>query len=366
MRAAAYILSVKFMKELFCKRKLFIPILLAVCSIPLAVIYSGACAEGIRKGIGFCTEVLVPSLCVFMGLTAYLIKSGAAGAIAKPFGPLMRMMGLPREAAAAVVPAMIGGYPIGAGCVAMLYRQGQLSDSEARKCAYIAVAAGPGFLVNYVGRALLGSTAAGNLLLASHLIAVLLTGALVGATVRCSPPPRRGKIAADSGDALVEAVRSAADATFVMCATVVLFSAVIEVVGNAVDGGTADVLCAFLEVTAGCSRMSGKAPLYVTAFFVGFGGVAVHCQIFAALGEVRVRCPLFFLFRAAQGIFAAAAAYILLMITPMQTAVFSSSDVPLAAGRSATYAGSGALILAALCFIGTISSKLRRLKVCAE
>ena len=334
--------------------------------MPFAVIYSDACAEGIRSGIAFCTGVLVPSLFLFMVLTAYLIKSGASSMIAKPFGWLGKLMGLPKEATAAVLLSMIGGYPIGAGCVALLRGQGQLSDSEAQKTACIAVAAGPGFLINYVGNALLHSVSAGNILLLAQIAAVILTGIVVGRTVKCSPPAHRKRLAAGGAGAFVASVKSAADATFNMCAMVVLFSAVIEVIATVADSGTADILSAFLEITTGCNRLSARMPLYLTAFFVGFGGISVHCQIFACLGDVPLNKALFFLFRIIEGIFAMGTAYIFLMITPMQETVFSSSDVPLSAARSATYAGSGALILAALCFIGSVSSKLRRLKVCAE
>lgn len=366
MRSAAYILSVKLMNIVFRNKKAVLLTLIAGAGIPCALIFSEACAAGIRGGIALCSGILVPSLFVFMVLTAYLIKSGGADVIARPFGWLARMMRLPDEAAAAILLSMIGGYPIGAGCVALLYEQGQLSSSEAQKTACIAVAAGPGFVVSFVGRGLLNNMTAGNILLLAQIAAVVLTGVIAGRMIPCSPPPRRRRLTAGGSGALVAAVRSAADATFAMCAMVVLFSAVIEVVSTAAGSRTADALCAVLEITAGCSRLSARVPLYVTAFFIGFGGLSVHFQIFAALGELRVKLLPFFLCRIAQGIIAMAAAYIFLMITPMQSAVFSSSDVPVNAARSATYAGSGALILAALCFVGSISSKLRRMKVCAE
>ena len=161
-------------------------------------------------------------------------------------------------------------------------------------------------------------------------------------------------------------VRTLLAAVMVQSTAGAAFSAVIEVVAAVADSRTADIISAFLEITTGCDRLCGKAPLYVTAFFIGFGGLSAHCQIFSALGKVRVNPGYFFLFRAVEGIIAMGSAYILLMITPMQTAVFSSSDAPMTAARPATYAGSGALILAALCFVGSVSGKLRRMKVCAE
>lgn len=366
MSGRAYILTVKKMKGLLQKKKVILSLCLTLAGAFIAIRFNDVCARGIGNGIRFCTDVLVPSLFLFMVLTAYCIKSGAAAALCRPFGWLGRMMGLPREAATAVLTAMIGGYPIGAGCAAMLYEQGQLSASEAAKTACVAVAAGPGFIINFVGRAVLQNRQAADILLIAQITAVLLTGCAIGRLVPCSPPPARRRIGSSGGGALTEAVRAAADATFTMCATVVLFSAVIEVLTAVADPRAADIAAAFLEITAGCSRLSARVPLTVTAFFIGFGGIAVHCQILASVRELPVNRPLFFLTRVAQGIICAGATYILLIITPMESAVFSSAAPPLSAGRSATYAGSGALILAALCFIGSVSSRMRRLKQCAE
>ena len=365
MCPAAYILSVMIMKSFFHSKSL-LPLLLSLVGIPAVIRYNSECAKGIEKGIAFCTGVLIPSLFLFMVLTAYLIKSGAALLLAKPFGRLSRIMGLPREASTAILMAMIGGYPIGACCTALLYEEGQLSASEAAKTACIAVAAGPGFLLSYIGRTLLMSRQAGELLLAAQITAVLITGIIVGRFIRCSPPAARRRPHPDSAGALIGAVRSAADATFSMCATVVLFAAIIEMTEAAANPKVSDVASIFLEITTGCSRLCNRIPLYLTAFFIGFGGFSVHCQIFSCLKDIPLNKTLFLFTRVVQGIIAMAATYIFLMITPMETAVFSSSDAPLSAAQSATYAGSGALILLALCFIGSVSSKIRRMKVCAE
>lgn len=366
MSRGAYILSVIVMKQRIIGCRTILSVLLVAAGAAAAVGYNEECARGIANGLSFCTGVLIPSLFLFMVLTAYCIKSGAFVLIAKPFGWLGRLMGLPAEAATAILTAMLGGYPIGAGCTALLYEQGQLSASEAAKTACIAVAAGPGFIISYIGRSLLQDPLAADILLGAQTAAVLLTGVIIGRCVRCTPPPHRGKVRVNSAGALVGAIRSAADATFTMCAAVVLFAAVIEIISSAADSGAADIASAFLEVTTGCSRLSTRMPLYFTAFFIGFGGLSVHCQIFACLKNVPVNKPLFLLTRIVQGIIAMLATYILLMITPMETPVFSTTDAGLSAGRSATYAGSGALILAALSFVGSVSGRIRRLKQCAE
>ena len=273
----------------------------------------------------------------------------------------MKLFGLPPQAAAPIMLSVLGGYPIGAGCVELLYDQGALSDSEAEKTSYIAVAAGPGFIINYVGRSLLSGTCAGNILLLSQITAVFVTGITVGRVIKREPCVTRVKNEQSSDNAFVSSVLSASTAALRMCAVVILFSAIIEVIGSIADDELADILSAFLEVTNGCERLSAVTPLPVTAFFIGFGGLSVHFQIFASLKSVRVNKLLFVLFRLIEGIIASAAAYIYLMTVPIETEVFSSSSAPMNAMSSATLFGSGALIFASVCFVGSLSNRFRRI-----
>ena len=335
--------------------------MLIIGGMYISLRYSGECARGIGNGIELCAGVLVPSLFLFMALTAYAVQSGCAGVFASAFGWLARILKLPREAAPAIVLAMIGGYPIGAGCCSLLFESGQLSESEARKTAYIAVAAGPGFVINYIGRSLLSDIRAGNILLAAQVAATLITGFIIGITVSCTPTKDRKRIVNYNAGALADAVNSAARATLRMCAIVILFSGLTEAATSITDEQTADILAAFLEVTTACSRISANAPLYVTAFIVGFGGLSVHFQVYANLTGIRINKALFTLFRLAQGIIAAAITYIYLMIIPMEKDVFSTTQAVPAPAASATLFGSAALVLASVCFIGSISGRLRRL-----
>ena len=322
--------------------------------------YSEECARGVGKGIELCVGALVPSLFLFMALSAYTIESGCGGYFNRAFGWLAGIMGLPKEAASAIVMAMIGGYPIGAVCCGLLYENGQLSESEARKTAYIAVSAGPGFVINYVGRSLIGNIGIGNILLASQITAVIFSGIVIGRIVKCSPPKIRAIVNDKGSGALASAVNSAAQSTMRMCAMVVLFSGLTEAVTSLADESIADIAAAALEVTTACGRLCGDVHPAVAAFIIGFGGLSVHFQIFANLRNIEINKCLFILFRAAQGIIAAGATYIYLMMIPMETAAFSSTLCSPAPAASATLFGSAALAAASVCFVGSMASRIRR------
>ncbi|GEM_PF-71481 len=358
MMTTAYILSVSKMKvkKLFCLRKIIIMILIAFgCMICLR--YSQECADGIKKGILFCVEVLVPSLYAFMTLSSAVIRSGIAVSLTKPLSKISQILfRLPPSGLAVILLSILGGYPVGARCAAMLFEQGDISRSDAQKVANIAVCAGPGFLINYVGSALLGSRQIGIILLCAEITGVILTGVIVGRTMKSTPLPHphsSSEIA--SRNLLIDAVADASRATFHMCGMVVICTAMIAVIGEgSPDKRITDIASALIEITEGCHRMCGSYPIYLIAFFIGFGGISVHLQAYAGMGELRVNQMIFFIFRILQGIITAAAAYSYLMIFPVEQGVFNSTDAPLTIAKSATMAGSAALVLSSLFFIGSV------------
>ena len=337
------------------------PLILSVGGIFLALRYSRECYNGIESGIGFCLNVLIPSLFFFMIVAAFIVGSGIADTLCRPLGGLSHILfRLPPESLAVILLSMIGGYPVGAACAEILYRDGRLSPSQAAKTVYIAVAAGPGFLINYIGVSLLDLPQAGYVLLAAQVIALVLTGVIIGHTVKSEPIPHAVAKVQPKGNLLVNAVQSASRSAFHMCAMVVVFSALIEVTDAVVsDPVVCDIASAIIEITNGCNRFAGNYPLWLTAFFVGFGGLSVHFQIYATIGDIPVRKGLFFQFRIIEGIIAMAATYIYLMVTPMTTAVFSSANGIPTAAQSATMAGSAALVIAALFFIGSLDRKAK-------
>lgn len=325
--------------------------------------YSLECAEGIRKGILFCMEALVPSLFLFMALSSAVIRSGIAVSLTKPLGKVStKLFRLPPSGLAVILLSMLGGYPVGARCAAALYEQGGISRSDASKTVCIAVCAGPGFLLNYVGCALLNNRAAGMILLSAEITGILLTGILVGRVIHSEPlphPPSSQSVRTDH--LLLSSVTDASRATLRMCGMVVVCTAMIAVIDTISPEKTVtDIASALIEITEGCHRMCGGYPLYLIAFFIGFGGISVHLQIFSALDKLTVQKGLFILFRVIQGIITAAAAYLYLMIFPVEQEVFRSTDAALTFSKSATVAGSAALVLSAFCFIGSMRRTLRK------
>ena len=348
-------------QKLFRYRKIIFRLTVAALGVFLALRYAEECRSGVENGIKLCIEVLIPSLFFFMTVAAYLVQSGVADRLCRPLGRVSHLLfRLPASSLAIILLSLLGGYPVGAACSAMMHRDRRLSPSEAAKTVYVAVAAGPGFLVNYIGDALLGNVHAGWALLTAQVLAVLLTGVLVGHTVKSVPLPRSPAPVTSPKNLLISAVQSASRAALGMCAMVLLFCALSEIIDAVIPNRSlCDIAAAIVEITNGVYRNADRLPLYITAFFIGFGGLSVHFQIFSVVGDIPLNKELFFCFRIIEGIFTAAAAYSYLMIVPVTTEVFSTAQTAPTAAQSATAAGSVALVLCAVVFIGSVTKNRR-------
>lgn len=334
-----------------------------ICVLP--VIFADGCREGAKRGMELCLGILVPALFPVMAATNLFVKCGACAR----FGRLLRrpakvLLGVSGSMAPVILLSLIGGYPVGAVGIAALRKQNAVSEQEAERAALFAVCAGPGFVMGFVGAAVYGSDVMGRIMFAAQALSVLITGLLAKFIIsnKNYETSYAGRLppSLPFDRALVEAVTEAARSMGVIGAFVTVFAALTGLLEQLLGSGTAlDATILLLEVCTAVTRLADKAPPALIAFAVGFGGVCVHCQIFAALGEVKVRKLLFFLFRIIQGVLTALLTTLGLRLTPQTAAVFSTVSP-----GTAVYGGSvfsGALLLGvALCFFISVKQSAQQ------
>lgn len=338
----------------------------ALCA--LLLLFPKEAREGAQQGISTSLSVLVPSLFPFMAATQFAVASGICQRLASPLdGVMRRLFGVSGVLAPVVVLSLIGGYPVGAGGIAALYRQGAVSEQEARQAALFAVCAGPGFAVSFIGQALYGNVLLGILLLAAQALSVPVLGVLLKKLLRPSAAGNAVKAVTVTvppfSQALVAAVNSTARGMLSVCAFVVVFSTLNSIAARLIPfAPIQQVLLVGSEVCGAVTQLAGRQPIWVVAFAVGFGGICVHCQIFGILGNIQVNKLLFFSIRMIQGCMTAAAVQLGLRFLPQTTAVFSSSSqgVPAPPGGSVV---SGAVLLAvSICFFISVKQLMKQPK----
>ena len=333
------------------KKSLFSFLLTASAAAGL-IFFGAECSQGALRGIYFCTNELVPPLFPFMALSIFTAKRGIS--LGKAFARLMKaVFGFSQPLTPVILLSMTGGYPVGAKGISALRESNAISRREAELAAYVLGGAGRGFLINFVGAERLGSREIGIIMLVSQICSIIILGIVnklifvrknynSDTEIKSAPLP--------FFQALTEAVTGAAYGMLEMCAMVVAFSALLEVVRKPL-GVTAEIL---LEVTGACSTLSQSANVSAIAFAAGFGGICVHFQIFAALKGINIKKGLFFLYRIIQGLLTTGLTFVLLKAFDVSVPVFSSISQQPQLGLSVPLLGSVMLILCAAGFLYSV------------
>ena len=346
--------------------------------IILLTLMSKDVSAGIRSSIEICQGIVIPSLFPMIFAAVFLAESGAAATIGRVLAPAARFLfGLPGEAGAAVLMAMLGGYPTGASMIASLRERGAITGRQASRMALFCVSAGPAFLVSAVGASLLGSVNLGLLLAGIQILCVIILGIILNIYDSCfdkrnlsdERTTRIGLKAEDASlehpafaEAVVKSAWKAASSMLMICVFVLLFGAVKAVLSGlgvmdmtegaltraGLSGHTAaSLLPMMLEVVGGCIA-AARGGIILLAFGIGFGGVAVHFQVFALLKNITFSKPAFFGFRALHGGLSALLAWLLLPLVPdpaIPAAAMSGSR------QLALPSATGAVLLLVLCLM---------------
>ena len=336
---------------------------LSVIGVYTAIKYSYECTQGIKNGLALCITTLIPSLFIFLVLSQY-ISSGSVVAILDkllktPSKIIFRHSGV---CTGVLIMALIGGYPVGARCIASLYKTNILDKQSASKLSLMAVCSGPGFVINFVGQALIKNKTAGAILFISQLVSCVIVALICAHLINPKDIIVSTRIKSET-KTFVQSVNDGCIATVNMCAMVLVFSAIISVCDSVLKESPVlcDTICCLLEITTACNKLCTRLPLYTTSFLIGFGGICVHFQIFSALKDIGINKTLFFFMRIIQGIISGLATYILLILINPQIQVFSTTDT-VVFDNASTIWGSVALILTAICFLNSIkiSKHIRR------
>lgn len=274
------------MKYLYC--------IIALTAAVLLIVNPAAASEAVRGSVGDCLETVIPSLFAFTVLAVYLQRSGLYRIALRPLTvPLSKLLRMDEELCAVFVLANIGGYPVGVKLLSELVRAGRLSERDAGRMLCCCFGSGPAFVVGIVGRRVFGSAGAGLALFGVCFAASLV----MAAAVRVRGEIRLEKSGgADGGfdlsaESFVGSVLSGARVMFTVCAMVVSFAAVTELLRtlgaySAAESlfGDGAVFPALLEVTRIKSVSAAEHAFSLCAALLSFGGVCVLAQV-AALAD---------------------------------------------------------------------------------
>lgn len=285
--------------------KLLSALLVAGAALALVTSPNDAMAYA-RKGLELCASVIIPSLFPFFVLSGMVVELGFASYIGKLFERLMRpLFGVGGACAAPLALGFVGGYPTGARTAILLYEKGVCSRAETERMLAFCNNSGPAFILGVVGAGVFGSGAAGVLLYLAHAAASIIVGILFrifGGKVdaKRGEKPQFSSEVSSLAPAFASSVASALNATLGICAFVVFFTVVINMLVRlgAIpfaagllaklplldEQGASQLLTGLIEISSGVWTLKDavgglRRELALAAFMLGWAGLSVHCQV---------------------------------------------------------------------------------------
>lgn len=261
--------------------------LLSGLAMAVMILDTKTAISGAQIGVELCIRTVVPSLFPFIILSILLTNSltGQRIPVLRPLGKLCR---IPDGGESLLLAGLLGGYPVGAQCVAQAYRTGSISKNDARRMLGFCSNAGPAFIFGMAG-GLFTSAAAAWALWGIHILSALLTGMLLpgGADRQAySAECKQTGISA----ALQQSLRVMAG----ICGWVVVFRIIIGFCHRwflwLLPEAASIMISGILELTNGCCMLSdlNSQPLrfVLCAVMLGFGGVCVAMQTVTVTQDV--------------------------------------------------------------------------------
>lgn len=297
---------------------------------------------GAKRGISMCFETVIPSLFLFSVLseTAYGLGAFSSGRTARAAA---KFLNIPVTCICAVVFSFLGGYPVGVRLIKKEFDKKNADAKTAQRLVSFCVNAGPGFIINTVGAAVLNSVFSGVAVLASTFLSSFITAVVLGflskrkGEIHSSGSASENTETASFSEVFMTSVSNSARAMISISAWIILFSALESVLFSYTKNERIGLwLRMIFEVTDGVSAAEsiGGAPL--CSAVTAFGGICVFMQIYPMLIKIKIKPHTYFIARILNAVNSYAVCSVLIKIFPsaVKTAslnsynsAFSSSSV---------------------------------------
>lgn len=339
------------------KAKTYLAGLITAAITALLIINSSRAKAGAISGSELCGNVIIPSLLPIMILSSTLSKSRFCELINAAFAPITRkIFHLPTFSSSAIFFGMIGGYPTGAVLTKELYRDGLISESEARRIMHFNICPGIAFCVNAVGSLYNDRHKTGFAIfficVFSSVAIAFFEGLLHKGDVQNFPGD---KAAMNMSDAFCSSVRLTATSLLTMSCYIIFFSALCETVS------IPSVFFPLFEITNGIFN-SGKIPMFpYLCFFMSFSGFCIHMQIAGITHEFNMKYGELFLSRCVGGALAFFPGKAYALLHPETSEVFSNISYAVPKINSVSYGFSLILLLGCAVIVTEIKNKKSKL-----
>lgn len=234
--------------------------------------------EGAKTGLELCLQTVIPSLFPFLVISMMLTRSMGSCGVLRAAAKALR---IPESAATLLIPAFLGGYPVGARCVSDQYRAGHLKKEQAERLLAFCNNAGPAFFFGMVG-SFFPERCSTWILWLIHLVSAALTGISLPPADNNSPVDV-ARYEKNSGKDILPA---AMEAMGIICGWLILFRCLTAFLDRwflwLLPQWLQVLITGLLELTNGCLELPGVYPdnlrFLICSCMLSFGGICVLMQ----------------------------------------------------------------------------------------
>jgi len=257
----------------------------------LLIFDSQLAVDGARSGVDLCIRTVVPALFPFIVLSMMLTDfMSTDGSIVHFFAGILE---IPSTAVPVLIPAFLGGYPVGAKCIHDLYTKGCISRIQAHRLLAFCSNAGPSFLFGMVSGFFPDPWMVWVLWLI-HILSAFLTSMLFPSSAEPKPITKPNVDRTERTDLLLSAIKSMA----MICGWVILFRTLTAFLNRwcfwILPPWLQIFLTGFLELTNGCCELIQIENIGVRfvlcSSMLAFGGICVLLQTASVTKGLSLRC----------------------------------------------------------------------------
>lgn len=258
------------------------------CAAMLVLILDAKTAlAGAQDGIELCIRTVVPSLFPFLFLSVMTTGSMLANPIML-LRPLGRICRIPQGCEGILAVGLLGGYPVGAQCVAQAYRDGRLSRGVAHRMLGFCSNAGPSFIFGILSGVFMNPIIVWCLW-GIHILSAILTGILLpGGSNELIKGSKTQNMSVT--DALERSLKIMSN----ICGWVVVFRVLLTFLQRwffwMLPNEAAITISGLLELTNGCCSLSlihrESTRFVLASVLLAFGGLCVGLQTASVTREL--------------------------------------------------------------------------------
>ncbi|MGI5898424.1 MAG: hypothetical protein ACOX8S_00700 [Christensenellales bacterium] len=262
--------------------------LLTVIYILALLISPGKASSATLSALELWLKGVMPGLFPFFIGAELLERTGAFSIGARNMDKAAKiLLKCPGEAFGALMLCYCAGFPTGARIIGGMRENGIITKNQARRLVSYGAVSSPGFVLASVGITMLASQKAGWLMLISHILSAIITGALFSAGAKHEhSTPNSAQSSTTIAAIITQAISKSGMAMIGIATAMALFTVI-----NSVFFGNSGLSAAIFEMTAGCKYISGlpismtlKAALSCAT--LSFGGLSIMVQSSQFLLEV--------------------------------------------------------------------------------